>query len=593
MPDEKPISVEGRQNVTVGRDNTGVIVSVDGAPARVALHVRAPIPDFVGREREVESLVATLRSGASVSICGVNGLGGIGKTELALVVADRLRDLYRDQLLVALRGSTGDPVSPEAALAECIRPFVPLEARLPDDLATLVHLYHQTLGGGGALVILDDAADSNHIEYLRPPRGCAMLVTSRETILLPGMRPITLEELPPDKARELLVEIAGPVDPATADLICRLCGYLPLAIRAAASALAVYGDLDPADYAAELGAERNRLKLLAPDRNLSVEASFGLSYKRLTADEARVFRRLAVFAPATSFEAKAVEEICEDEGHKSLSELLRRNLVIYEKAEKRYRLHDLARVFAEARLDEDEEERDEARLRHATYFQHLLSDVSDLYQKGGDKIVGSLALFDRERINIEAGQKWCAERMDSDQAAARLAKIYTSDGIYILVLRLLPRERIEWLNVEMRACRKLGDRSGEGVASGNLGRAYADLGETRQAIEYQEQALKIAREIEDRTNEGVWMRHLGQAYAALGETSKATGFYEQSLMIAQKIGYPSLEANNLSNWGDALVKLGETDRAGEMIEAALAIYEQIESPRAEQARKRLAELKGK
>ncbi|HKQ74564.1 MAG TPA: hypothetical protein VJ810_12810 [Blastocatellia bacterium] len=61
--------------------------------------------------------------------------------------------------------------------------------------------------------------------------------------------------------------------------------------------------------------------------------------------------------------------------------------------------------------------------------------------------------------------------------------------------------------------------------------------------------------------------------------------------IAREIGDRRGEANVLYNWGDELVKLGEDDRAIEMIEAALAIYEQIESPWAEVARKRLAELK--
>ncbi len=126
---------------------------------------------------------------------------------------------------------------------------------------------------------------------------------------------------------------------------------------------------------------------------------------------------------------------------------------------------------------------------------------------------------------------------------------------------------------------------------GNLGLAY--LGEVRKAIEYYEQLIEIARAIGDRRGEGIALGNLGLAYAALGEVRKAIEFYKQSMIIAQEIGYRYLEANNLLYWGDELVKLGEMKRAIEMIEAALAIYEQIESPNAETARKRLAELKGK
>jgi len=86
--------------------------------------------------------------------------------------------------------------------------------------------------------------------------------------------------------------------------------------------------------------------------------------------------------------------------------------------------------------------------------------------------------------------------------------------------------------------------------------------------------------------------NLGNAYAALGEVRKAIEYYEQHREIAREIGDRRGEANALYNWGNELVKLGEGDRAIEMIEAALAIYEQIESPWAEKARKGLAELKG-
>ncbi len=95
----------------------------------------------------------------------------------------------------------------------------------------------------------------------------------------------------------------------------------------------------------------------------------------------------------------------------------------------------------------------------------------------------------------------------------------------------------------------MGDRRGEGQTLGNLGVAYADLGETRRAIEYYEQRLEIAREIGDRRAEG----------------------------------------NALFNSAEALYKMGERREAVERMETAAKIYEEIESPHAEQARSILAE----
>jgi tetratricopeptide (TPR) repeat protein len=80
--------------------------------------------------------------------------------------------------------------------------------------------------------------------------------------------------------------------------------------------------------------------------------------------------------------------------------------------------------------------------------------------------------------------------------------------------------------------REIGDRRGEGNDLGNLGNAYAALGDARKAIEFYEQALVIAREIGDRRNEGAWLGSLGLAYFALGDARKAIEFYEQALAIA-------------------------------------------------------------
>jgi tetratricopeptide (TPR) repeat protein len=564
----------------VGRDKVTNIYNVStpaaSAPVIPTLHqLRAPVGDFVGREKEIADLLTTLRGGGSAAITGISGMGGIGKTELSFYVAERLRDVYTDaQLVLDMRGTDERPRDPADALASCIRAFVGVEQRLPDDIESLKHLYTSVLEGRRALILLDNASDSAQVRPLLPPAGSALLVTSRNAIALPGMKTrVTLDQLNTTEARELLKGICARVSVDVADRICNLCGYLPLAIRAAGSLLDVTVDLDPEEYAAQLGDERTRLEQIGTEGvEVGVEASFNLSYARLSTDAARVFRRLAVF-PAT-FDAGAEATICEDEGHKHLSELVRHSLVLYNAETHRYRLHDLARLFAGSRLSETE--RSESQMRHAWYYLGVLRECNDFYLQGGGAIMSGLSLFDTERQNIEAGQKWTCEQSGGNETAVRLCNEYPEAGRNVLALRQHPRnERIAWLETALAAARQLKDRAFEGGHLNNLGTAYADLGETRRAIEFYEQYLAMARELSDRDSEGAALGNLGTAYADLGETRRAIEFYEQRLAIARELSDRDSEGTALGNLGVANYALGETRRAIEFYKQALTIAREI------------------
>ncbi len=96
---------------------------------------------------------------------------------------------------------------------------------------------------------------------------------------------------------------------------------------------------------------------------------------------------------------------------------------------------------------------------------------------------------------------------------------------------------------------------------GELGSAYAYLGEMDKAIACQEKALRIARENGDRANEGVWLTNLGNRYVNLGQTQKAIPYYEQSLIIARERGDRRSEALNIVSLGTCFAYLGHYDEA--------------------------------
>jgi predicted ATPase len=203
------------------------------------------------------------------------------------------------------------------------------------------------------------------------------------------MTSITLDQLKPEEARNLLLSIASRITLEVADRICELCGYMPLAIRAAGSLLAVLVDLEPADFAAELENERTRLERLGNEGiDISVTASFNLSYSRLSKQMARVFRRLATF-PGT-FDSEAEINICEDKQHKHLSDLLRRGMVFYESETSRYRLHELVRAFAKTLVKEKERSRS-----NKLFSEHYLTKL-----KGSQSALSTERRCTRPRFGI-------------------------------------------------------------------------------------------------------------------------------------------------------------------------------------------------
>ncbi len=520
MPNEQHPKSDGTtfgdkaQNNAVVKTVQGDFVYNAAAAKLYARHqLRKPLDDFTGREKEIEELLAKLRQGGRASITGISGMSGIGKTELALIVADRLREDYPDaQLFLEMRGIDEKPLAPAEALASSIRAFEGPEVPLPDDINELKKIYLSVLSDKRALVVLDNAADQNQMRLLTPPAGCAMLVTSRNIIA--GMDRITLDQLSLKEARELLISICDRITPELADQIADLCGYLPLALRAAGSMLDVMVDLDVVDYVKQLFEERTRLETIGAEGvEIGVEASFNLSYLRLDTEVARVFRALCIFPG--SFDAQAEEAICEDAAHKHLSDLVKRSLVLFDKASKRYRLHDLIRVFADKCLPD--KERLTKQHEHAEHYLRVLADADDLYEKGGPFIQQALTLFDSEWLNAEAGWKWARRNNITNQRALELCTLYPDVSTYISEFKLPPGERIVRRKVALAAARGLGIKESEGWHLSNLGIAYMHSGQIKRANDIFKQHLQIVRNLGDRTAEGIVLLSLGISCFELGE----------------------------------------------------------------------------
>lgn len=545
------------------------------SPIFIPHQIPPPPFDFKGREEDISEILSNFDKG--VTITGLRGMAGVGKTVLAFVLAERLKDRFPDgQLFIDMQGTNKSPLSPAEAMEQVIHAYYPTD-RVPENQNELKGRYLSVLSGKRVLLLLDNAANREQVEPLLPPTVCTMLITSRIKFTLPGLKERDLDVLPADKACELLLGIAERIGDR-ADELAKLCGYLPLALRNAGSVLAERRDLGVSEYEQRLEDKKKLLEL--------VEASFCLSYDLLSSIKKKQWCRLSVFPKDFDRNgAAAVWKLDRDLSAEALSDLAKWSLVdcipFADSEECRYRMHDLARLFAESRLDPFEQ--DDALQRHAKHYLNVLSDANELYKKEKDILAG-LNLFDRELGNIRAGQDWADEvirtariskKKPSMKLAMRLAISYPDKAVHLYHLRLHPQDRIHWLETAIIASRLMKDHDAEGTHLLNLGSAYYDLGEIRKAVECYEIRLPLARKIKDRTGEGIALGNLGNAYADLGETRKAIGNYDQALKIARKTGHKLLEGDVLSNFADAYADLGEMPKAIEYYNKSQKIYQEI------------------
>ena len=519
-----------------------------------------PLPpaDFTGRDKELQSLESSLKPGSSG--LSLHGMGGVGKTALAFALAERIKERFPDgNLFINMQGTSAKPLMAAESMAQVIRSY-DSALPLPESDAEIANTYRSVLDGKCALLLFDNAFDDKHVRPLMPPAKCCVIVTSRRKFKLPGLASKDLEVLKLEKAIELLLKMAGldssnvlPQKMKAWKELAQLCGCLPVALRAAGSFLANTPDSSPEQYVKELQDERKRLKRIGNEGvEEDVDLKLSLSYKRLPPETASVFRILSIFPG--DFDALAEEAVCLDEGHRHLSELVRWSLVEYQrqesKEEGRYHLHDLVKLFAAARLENKDGNAAivAARLRYASHYQGVLWEANDLLLKGGKTFQLGLEFLDLDWINIQSGQAWAESNSTVSSKIAEICSDYAWAGS-ILSLRLHPRDYVNWLNA----------------------------------------ALVAARQIKDRNAEGAHLGNLGLAYAALGDAKKAIKFYEQHLVIAREIGDSRGEGTALFNLSLSLNKLGQRAEAIESARSALKIFEQIESPYAERVRQQLAE----
>ncbi|WP_333769562.1 AfsR/SARP family transcriptional regulator [Streptomyces sp. IBSBF 2435] len=363
----------------------------------------ATVSDFTGRAafvRELGEQLAGASQGSGVmAVSAVAGIGGVGKTTLAVQVAHEAREAFPDgQLYVDLQGTGPRPAEPEAVLGSFLRALGLPDGAIPDSLADRAALYRSTLDGRRVLALLDNAYDAAQIRQLLPGTpGCAALVTSRMRMVdLAGAHLVDLDVMSPEESLLLFTRIVGEERvnserQAALDVVAA-CGFLPLAIRIAAARLAARRTWTVSVLANKLADHRRRLdELRAGD--LAVKATFALGYDHLSPAQARAFRLLSLpEGPDISLDAAAAVLDLDRYRTEELLEALVDISLIESAAPARYRFHDLLRLYARERAETDETHEVRCAALSRLLDFSLASAVSAYaLENPGDRVIDHLA----------------------------------------------------------------------------------------------------------------------------------------------------------------------------------------------------------
>ncbi|MEV5597067.1 BTAD domain-containing putative transcriptional regulator [Streptomyces sp. NPDC052496] len=595
----------------------------------------ATVADFTGRAAFVTELSEQLATaeGRVMAVSALTGIGGVGKTTLAVHVAHAAHAHFPDgQLYVDLQGAGHSPSDPEAVLGAFLRALGTPGTAIPDGIAERAALYRSSLAGRRVLVLLDNARDAAQVRPLLPGTdGCAALITSRIRMIdLAGAHLVDLDVMSPDEAFTLFALIVGEERvnaerEASMDVV-GACGFLPLAIRIAASRLAARRTWTVSVLARKLADERRRLdELRAGD--LAVNSTFELGYKQLEPRQARAFRLLGLAdGPDISLAAAAALLDMETDDAEELLETLVDTSLLESAAPGRYRFHDLVRLYARGCAERDEQPPEERAAALSRLLDFYLATATHMYalERPGDRLADHTETPHYPGLTFADRSEALSWLFNETRCLIACALQNTGEKVLrrAVDLLLLTRDmaesgannrQYEQANLALlAAARRAGDQHAEGRAHWSLAPIYIQSGRLNEADEhaklatllglaagdsfsasngpndrgiiasiqhrheaaegYLNQALLAFRENNNKQSEASALCNLSRLHLDTGRVESAIQLAEQGIAALREVGASRRLGNGMYALGIALTLAGRLDEATQQLTEALAIF---------------------
>nr|WP_301374593.1 BTAD domain-containing putative transcriptional regulator [Streptomyces xanthophaeus] len=568
------------------------------APADAPCTLPYDLPDFTGRAKELAELFDYVqdesRGGERYArIVAIDGMGGMGKTTLAVRAAHRLAGRYPDgQLHIDLHGFTPgrEPVTPTAALDGLLRTLGTPGDRIPEDLEGRTALWRSKLDGRRMLLLFDNAVDAAQIRPLLPASpGCLALITSRGRLLdLDGVEWVSIGMMEPEDSTSLMAETLGTTrvaaEPAASAELAELCGHLPLALRIATARLRNRPRWTVRYLVERLRDEKRRMdELSSGDR--SVAATLRLSYLAMDEEYRTAFRILSLYPCAGTdvHSAAALLGTAVRDAEDALEFLLDVHLV-QQPDIGLYTFHDLVRSFAQSLRGPATADDDAAAVERLLGYYLTTSDAACevLFPSRERRPTGippyqgerpsfrdteqALSWFDREQAGLLAAVS-LAERFGHDRYAACLSR---NVGFHLHTHGQLD-EFWSVGHLAVAAARRLDDPALLGISLANLGAACWKLGRFEEGLEVAREARDTAIRAGDRHTEANSESTIGLLMSMLGRYEEALPLVERSVSMAQELGNPRAESESLTILSTLYERWGRFPEAAEVARRAIEI----------------------
>ena len=513
-------------------------------------------PYFAGRDQELDWLLgARTQTPGAALVLALNGMAGIGKTELALQAARRMLEAGRfpdGAIYLDLHGASAlTPMSPPAALEALLRSLGVSGTQVPGELDARANLYRTRVARRRVVIVLDDAWDETQVRPLLPGTANSLvLVTSRRRLVaLDDAEQLTLDTLGVPAAVRLLRAMILPrglEDDRTAESIVRLCGQLPLAIRIVAARLRSSRALTGERVLAQLQAERGRLPAL-DDGARSIQATLTMSYQHLTTSQQAALALLSLH-PGPDLEPEAAAALLggqPEQAQQVLGVLTRMNL-LDEPAEGRHRFPDLIHEYAaDLPLTADGTAPLDRLYDHYAARTGAAAAAGYPYETGCPDAGGS-----------EAALAWLDAELPSLLATAHHAAAHGRPDHL--------RHQSRWLHRHLRTRGRYSDayalhaRALDAAAPGSaaereartaLGSIYRLQGRYDLALTCLSRAAEMAAAAGDGAAQATALAALGDTQAACGEQGAAGASYSRALRLAHAAHLPAAQVDAYNGLG--------------------------------------------